>query len=87
MSKHTQENAPARVTLEAGTLYTVDEIASLIRVDATTVRRWIKTGALEAVSLPHARKRQAYRIKGETVLSLLTPSVLTPAREVNNDVV
>jgi excisionase family DNA binding protein len=52
-------------------LLTVSEVANILRVDATTVRRWVKYGVLEAVSLPHARKRQSYRIKRETLEGLL----------------
>jgi len=42
-----------------------------LRVDDTTVRRWIKHGTLEAVSLPHVGKRQAYRVRRRTIESLL----------------
>lgn len=52
-------------------LMTVVEVADALRVDATTVRRWVKNGVLEAVVLPHANKRCAYRIKRETLKKLL----------------
>jgi excisionase family DNA binding protein len=52
-------------------LLTVREVARRLRVDDTTVRRWIKSGALEAITLPHRGKRQAYRIKGSTLNTLL----------------
>lgn len=52
-------------------LMTVREVADILRVDDTTVRRWIKSGILVAVSLPHAGKRQAYRIRRDTVDRLL----------------
>ena len=52
-------------------LLTVREVAHRLRVDATTVRRWIKSGTLEAVTLPHRGKRQAYRIKKSTLDTLL----------------
>jgi excisionase family DNA binding protein len=52
-------------------LLTVSEVAEILRVDETTVRRWVKIGALEAVVLPHVNKRQAYRIKKETLNKLL----------------
>lgn len=52
-------------------LLTVREVARRLRVDDTTVRRWIKSGALEAVTLPHRAKRQAYRIKKSTLDNLL----------------
>ena len=52
-------------------LLTVHEVARRLRVDDTTVRRWIKSGALEAITLPHRGKRQAYRIKQATLDTLL----------------
>lgn len=52
-------------------LLTVSEVANILRVDDTTVRRWVKLGALEAVVLPHANERQSYRIKRETVDRML----------------
>jgi len=52
-------------------LLTVSEVANILRVDTTTVRRWVKQGALEAVILPHAHTRQAYRIKRETLKNVL----------------
>jgi excisionase family DNA binding protein len=56
-------------------LLTVSEVARRLRVDATTVRRWIKNGALDAVTLPHRGKRQAYRIKRSTIDTLLNSSL------------
>lgn len=52
-------------------LLNVNEVAARLRVDATTVRRWIKQGALEAVILPHMNERQAYRVKRETLDAIL----------------
>jgi excisionase family DNA binding protein len=56
-------------------LLTVREVARRLRVDDTTVRRWIKSGALEAITLPHRGKRQAYRIKKSTLDNLLSGSI------------
>lgn len=56
---------------EAEELLTVREVARRLRVDDTTVRRWIKSGALEAITLPHRGKRQAYRVKKSTMDRLL----------------
>ena len=53
-------------------LLTVREVARRLRVDDTTVRRWIKSGALEAITLPHRGKRQAYRVKKSTMDKLLS---------------
>ena len=52
-------------------LLTVGEVARRLRVDETTVRRWIKSGALEAITLPNRSKRQSYRIKQSTLEMLL----------------
>ena len=56
---------------ETEKLLTVREVARHLRVDDTTVRRWIKSGSLEAITLPHRGKRQAYRIKQSTLDALL----------------
>jgi excisionase family DNA binding protein len=58
---------------EEASLLTVHEVARRLRVDDTTVRRWIKNGALEAISLPHRGTRQAYRIRQSTLEALFTP--------------
>ena len=57
-------------------LLTVSEVADILRVDDTTVRRWIKHGTLEAVSLPHVGKRQAYRVRRRTIENLLNQPAL-----------
>jgi len=67
MSKQAQQ-------LDTDQLLTVHEVAQTLRVDDTTVRRWVKSGTIEAISLPHMNKRQAYRIKKSTLDSLLTKS-------------
>jgi excisionase family DNA binding protein len=54
-------------------LLTVREVARHLRVDDTTVRRWIKNGVLEAITLPHRGARQAYRIRRSTLEALLAP--------------
>jgi len=57
-------------------LLTVREVARALRVDGTTCRRWIKNGALEAVTLPHAGKRCAYRVRSSTLAKLLEPAAV-----------
>ena len=57
-------------------LLTVHEVAYRLRVDDTTVRRWIKSGALEAITLPHRGKRSAYRVKKSTIDKLLSSPTL-----------
>jgi predicted site-specific integrase-resolvase len=36
-------------------LLTVSGVVQILRVDETTVGRWVKQGVIEAVSLPHAK--------------------------------
>ncbi len=56
-------------------LLTVGEVARRLRVDTTTVRRWIVSGSLAAVVLPHRGKRQGYRIRQSIIDDILqTPS-------------
>jgi excisionase family DNA binding protein len=52
-------------------LLTIREVARILRVDDTTVRRWVKQGILEAITLPHVGTRETYRIKRETVEKIL----------------
>jgi excisionase family DNA binding protein len=61
------------VAKEDTDLLTVREVAKQLRVDDTTVRRWIKNGVLEAITLPHRGARQAYRIRRSTLDALLEP--------------
>ena len=70
-------NSVGDSTMEEGPeeLLTVHEVARRLRVDDTTVRRWIKSDALEAVRLPHKGKREAYRIKKSTMEKLLNARV------------
>lgn len=51
-------------------LLTIPEVARLLRVNDTTVRRWIKQKILKAVTLP-GRSRKTYRIREETLQNLL----------------
>lgn len=71
MTTYTKHAAHARPVNQKSDLLTVREVAQLLRVDDTTVRRWVKQGALEAVILPHVNKRQSVRIKRETLDALL----------------
>jgi len=62
-------------------LLTVHEVAQILRVDDTTVRRWIKNGVLEAVALPHKGLRTAHRVRRETLDALLkSGQLLTEAQ-------
>ncbi len=52
-------------------LLKVSEVAKALRVDNLTVRRWIKRGALEAITLPHKGHWQMYRVKQSTMDKLM----------------
>jgi len=56
-------------------LLTLRQVANELLVDDTTVRRWIKNGVLDAITLPAApdAKRQSYRVRRETMHKLLNP--------------
>ena len=59
-------------------LLTVHEVANRLRVDETTVRRWITNGVLDAVILPHLGTRHGYRIRQSTLTTLLSTPVSRP---------
>ncbi len=52
-------------------LLTTFEVARLLRVDPSTIRRWIKEGTLEGVLLPRRGKKQLYRIRWKTLNDML----------------
>ncbi len=56
-------------------LLTVREVARQLRIDESSVRRWIKQGTLEAVRLPHKGRRESFRIKQSTLNKILNPEV------------
>ncbi len=66
----TTQHTPTPV-IDGNELLTVPEVARLLRVDATSVRRWVKDGILEAVTLPHTGKRAIYRIPRSAIEALL----------------
>lgn len=71
MRRHTSTPLPDLEVL------TVIEVARIFRVDPTTVRRWVKTGALEAITLPHVGGKQAYRIKRSTLEEFVGKDLLS----------
>lgn len=78
MAKHEQTRDGKNVaeTESGNDLLTVHEVARYLRVDDTTVRRWIKSNALNAITLPHRGKRQGYRVRKETIDELFKGSPL-----------
>lgn len=63
----------------SSTILTVSEVAQALRVDDTTVRRWIKNGVLAAIALPHRGLRQAYRIHKSVLDAMLATSATEAA--------
>ena len=59
-------------------LLTINEVATALRVDATTVRRWIQQGLVAAVTLPHPGKRLSYRIKRADLDKMMQPQEAKP---------
>lgn len=72
--EHLQQADEASAQSSDDILLTVSEVARRLRVDATTVRRWISQGTLEAISLPHQGKRRVYRVRQSTLNHLLQPA-------------
>jgi excisionase family DNA binding protein len=70
--KSQAKQAPTPVA-QSSDLLTIAEVAQILRVDGTTVRRWAKTGTLEVVILPHPNERCAYRIRQQTLDNILKP--------------
>lgn len=60
-------------------LLTVREVARRLRVDDTTVRRWINNGVLDAVTLPHVGRRKGYRVKKTTLDAMINNPQGIPA--------
>ncbi len=48
-------------------LLTVNEVAWHLRVDAASVRRWVREGLLEAIELPSKGRRHTYRFRESTL--------------------
>ncbi len=63
--------------VEESDLMTVHEVARRLRVDDTTVRRWITNGILPAITLPHSGKRQGYRIRQSDLDTVLHSTATT----------
>lgn len=61
-------------------LLTVREVAKALRVDTSTVRRWIKNGILTAITLPYPHKKRQYRIRRVTLEALFDMARLEESR-------
>jgi excisionase family DNA binding protein len=60
-------------------LYTVNEVAERVRVDPTTVRRWIRHGLIVCIDLPHTGTRVGRRIPQSTLDGILTSLPALPS--------
>jgi excisionase family DNA binding protein len=84
MARHKQTDVEDEMATDeidiasGGDLLTVREVARHLRVDDTTVRRWIKSGALDAVALPHSGKRCGYRVRRYTLDALFNSTSGAP---------
>ncbi len=54
---------------------TIAEVAKLLRVDYTTVRRWVQNGLIAATVLPTRGRRHVYRIWRTEVEKILGASI------------
>ena len=62
----------SRMKTEKHDLLTVAEVARILRVDETTIRRWIKYEQIEAVALPIGPSgRRGHRIRRSTLNDIL----------------
>lgn len=52
-------------------LLTIRAVADQLQVDVSTVRRWILSGALQAIILPHVGSRKCYRVRKSTLTRTL----------------
>lgn len=67
---------PVTLASDNDPFLTVREVARRLRVDDTTVRRWIKQGILPAITLPQKQggSRQSYRVPASTLQKYLPSS-------------
>ena len=59
-------------------LLTIRAVAERLRVDTSTVRRWILGGKLEAIELPQIGNRSTYRVPQSALNRILATPVITP---------
>ena len=69
------ETAVAVTTPLQQELLTVAEVAAILRLDPTTVRRYIGNGLINAIGLPHKNKRMSYRIRRTELERLLSTTI------------
>jgi len=52
-------------------LYSLQEVADVLRVTRQTLSRWIKSGKLNAINLSTAKEKPRYRIPNSEVIRIL----------------
>jgi predicted site-specific integrase-resolvase len=65
----TQTMRPSELGLEE--LLTATQVAEMLRVDISTVTRWIRIGAMEATQGRSTKNRPAYLIKLSTITAMM----------------
>lgn len=53
-------------------IMTVPEVANFLRVDVSTVRRWIRKGGMDAIELPHPlTQKKGYRVPRTSIEAIV----------------
>lgn len=65
--------------------YTTGEAAALLKCSAFTIRRWIKTGVLQAEKLGSGRQQDSYRIPKQSLIRMIEtdPVALSRRRRIS----
>lgn len=74
---HHRYNEPQDQDVEA--LYTITEVARRVRVDPSTVRRYIRRGLVRSIPLPHTGNRITHRIPQSSLDAMLAASLEPPS--------
>ncbi len=65
------EEDSSRTGPEVPRFYTLEEVATILRVDVATCRRWVKSGLFDIVVLSQTGKRTIFRISQRVLDELL----------------
>jgi excisionase family DNA binding protein len=60
-----------KMTKEPERYMTIKEASTILRVDQSTFRRYIKAGIFPAIALPHLGKRKCHLIRRSDIMRLL----------------
>lgn len=67
-------------------LLTIRTVANRLQVDASTVRRWITLGKIDAIALPQVGERTVYRVKKSALDRILHNSIHSSAAPISTPV-